>query len=1362
MHEIAYSSDSVVHDATEMMPGNIMEQTTFSETYQAQLIVKHIHGSPTNQGISIPDSKQDGHPAKEKCEDLVLESDNDVCDTRKQQSSNIERDDTALGHVLEVEGTVHQQDVAPTANQETPHIDFSFEKVTHDATDSSEIISSASSLETLHSETNVPFDPQLQQNPTSFHSTGHRRKMGSRRKNKGRTHFKDSGAESDQEPTVDVVGHVRDNETQEHTEMALKIETEVQEKSMETLLKEMGQLDLAQTEGVGDQVKLKAQDDTLVAIADINSLGLQSTLTTGPLEIDQSNFRDKQHEELPNVFSVTERENKGDEDTDWLRQGGHLPDMECSFPTEKNAEEQSIREHTELEGSAEQDIVSPTKEEVNANEGRDHKFILPEDDHSEDAVNKPHEQDVEPTENQEKPQMDFSFEKVTHDATDSSEIISSASSLETLHSETNVPFDPQLQQNPTSFQSTGHRRKMGSRRKNKGRTHFKDSGAESDQEPTVDVVGHVRDNETQEHTEMALKIETEVQEKSMETLLKEMDQLDLAQTEGVGDQVKLKAQDDTLVSIDLTSSSSAVDTHSTFRQILDEELLDERGKDNDLFRQDGNLQSSSLVVESHVKSEDKESSIALEKGTEQIPEEHYETECTLEPAAVSPSEEQLSTNEGQKQHVNLPQVTGTWHSHDSINQTKKEHKSQEIDVSNEITKVELFSAPHALATCDIGLKQAETAVDWSEQSGPSSPQGMHEKNHPRSTQRRRKMGSTRQTQFNRRHGEKRVETQESDTKADTQNLDRMEIVEELTTTNATSAVVTEENRLKSFFKDTSKEQSAFLNEGVVHPVEFVHAADVKHHMGNAAVSGEPSHDVSGTDTNPLLSISKGTANNGTTGAAHVTSSEPTKSTGEDEERQDNVNIIQHRALISTEDPVAADLEIVMSGVEGGAAEEQSTTQAMEPETDTAQEAAHNKNPEERNTSPCLDPKNRRRKMGSTRRNLRTGTKQEALHRTWHVSDEVTETATNVVDVKTESSSSIPKEELHVDAADKDGGTETTEYSHTSESHKPAAHQTFEEPSTSPKDGLMSQSAFGGRRRKMGSNRKSQGLQSHDNQTARVEKIQETQNERDVRSIREENAIEAKGLREESSKVDPSHKKKLSHLSSSKEGDPARPVGEKTPEPVTAAQHHNAGLQGSPQRFSLENRPDLKSNAYNVMMVGDSSVGKSSFMKRAQSGKFSLDLPASVGLDSCLWTVLVEGKPVVLQLWDTAGQERFHSITKQTFHKAHAFLLMYDITCSQSFSAVSYWESCIREATAESVTILLVGNKSDAERQVKTQEAEILAKDYRFEFMECSAATGENVIQCLETLARMLSQKDETRKDNVVLLKEPQQKTSRCC
>ncbi|KAK5872534.1 hypothetical protein PBY51_013224 [Eleginops maclovinus] len=305
---------------------------------------------------------------------------------------------------------------------------------------------------------------------------------------------------------------------------------------------------------------------------------------------------------------------------------------------------------------------------------------------------------------------------------------------------------------------------------------------------------------------------------------------------------------------------------------------------------------------------------------------------------------------------------------------------------------------------------------------------------------------------------------------------------------------------------------------------------------------------------------------------------------------------------------------------------------------------------------------------------------------------------------------------------------------------------------------------------MGSSRKAHGLKKYENQTASTDKIQDTQHESDVRSNTDESAIKTpEELREESLSLDQmseadESEKKPSYISTLKEGNAPRPVSEKTVQPL----YTEVGLgQERQQKFSLEGIPriaDLKSNAYNVMMVGDSSVGKTSFMKRAQSGKFSLDLPASVGLDSCTWTVVVDGKLVVLQLWDTAGQERFHSITRQIFHKAHAFLLMYDITSSATFSAVSYWANCIQEGAAEDVNILLVGNKSDrTERQVKTHEAEILAKEYNFEFMECSAVTGENVVQGLETVARMLSQKHDTREEAMVLHKDPpQKKSSGCC
>ncbi|XP_077458508.1 uncharacterized protein rab44 isoform X2 [Stigmatopora argus] len=215
--------------------------------------------------------------------------------------------------------------------------------------------------------------------------------------------------------------------------------------------------------------------------------------------------------------------------------------------------------------------------------------------------------------------------------------------------------------------------------------------------------------------------------------------------------------------------------------------------------------------------------------------------------------------------------------------------------------------------------------------------------------------------------------------------------------------------------------------------------------------------------------------------------------------------------------------------------------------------------------------------------------------------------------------------------------------------------------------------------------------------------------------------------------------------------------------VTPSQILRDRVHQPPDTWNVPHGKSTNLNPYNVIMVGDSCVGKTSFMKRAQNGKFFPDLPASAGLDTCLWTVVVDGKTVVLQLWDTAGQERFRSITKQIFHRAHAFLLMYDITSSQSFAAVNYWATCIQQGTVENVPVLLIGNKNDsAARQVTIEEGQNVAKEFEMDCMECSAVNGDNVIQSLEAVARLLTQKDDRREETLVLHKETPKKKSGCC
>ncbi|KAM9482751.1 uncharacterized protein rab44 [Clarias gariepinus] len=197
----------------------------------------------------------------------------------------------------------------------------------------------------------------------------------------------------------------------------------------------------------------------------------------------------------------------------------------------------------------------------------------------------------------------------------------------------------------------------------------------------------------------------------------------------------------------------------------------------------------------------------------------------------------------------------------------------------------------------------------------------------------------------------------------------------------------------------------------------------------------------------------------------------------------------------------------------------------------------------------------------------------------------------------------------------------------------------------------------------------------------------------------------------------------------------------------------------------EEIPDFEQAVYNVVMVGNSNVGKTSFIKRLQNGHFIPDYSATIGVDTFVQTVTFGSRTVKLYVWDTAGQERYHSITKQVFHKAQGLLLMYDITSSQSFQAVRAWISQIQENAPSDVILMLLGNKNDrTDRKVQLKEGEDLSKEYNIDFMECSAATGENVLESLKTLAWLLvKQRVRKEEEHTTLQPKPQnKKKSGCC
>ncbi|TNN87470.1 Ras-related protein Rab-27A [Liparis tanakae] len=174
-----------------------------------------------------------------------------------------------------------------------------------------------------------------------------------------------------------------------------------------------------------------------------------------------------------------------------------------------------------------------------------------------------------------------------------------------------------------------------------------------------------------------------------------------------------------------------------------------------------------------------------------------------------------------------------------------------------------------------------------------------------------------------------------------------------------------------------------------------------------------------------------------------------------------------------------------------------------------------------------------------------------------------------------------------------------------------------------------------------------------------------------------------------------------------------------------------------------------------LALGDSGVGKTSFLYQYTDNKFNHKFITTVGIDFREKRVEYKStnpdgsagrsQKIHMQLWDTAGQERFRSLTTAFFRDAMGFLLLFDLTNEQSFINVRNWMSQLQiHAYCESPDVVLCGNKCDLtdQRAVSEEEARELAETYGIPYFETSAANGQEVNEAVDVLLDLIMKRME--------------------
>ena len=188
-------------------------------------------------------------------------------------------------------------------------------------------------------------------------------------------------------------------------------------------------------------------------------------------------------------------------------------------------------------------------------------------------------------------------------------------------------------------------------------------------------------------------------------------------------------------------------------------------------------------------------------------------------------------------------------------------------------------------------------------------------------------------------------------------------------------------------------------------------------------------------------------------------------------------------------------------------------------------------------------------------------------------------------------------------------------------------------------------------------------------------------------------------------------------------------------------------------------------SYKIVILGDSSVGKTSIANQFSNGTFSELQDSTIGAAFFSKTRTVDGKEKKVEIWDTAGQERYHSLAPMYYRGAKGALVVFDITSTSSFNRAKMWVTELRIVSNLDIPITLVGNKSDLEknRQVSNEMAYNYSQENELTYIETSAKNNVNIEKIFdETVRNIPEQTSLYIEDDTVSLSNKAIVKRKCC
>lgn len=194
------------------------------------------------------------------------------------------------------------------------------------------------------------------------------------------------------------------------------------------------------------------------------------------------------------------------------------------------------------------------------------------------------------------------------------------------------------------------------------------------------------------------------------------------------------------------------------------------------------------------------------------------------------------------------------------------------------------------------------------------------------------------------------------------------------------------------------------------------------------------------------------------------------------------------------------------------------------------------------------------------------------------------------------------------------------------------------------------------------------------------------------------------------------------------------------------------------------------NTFKLVLLGQSSVGKTSINLRLTKNNFINNFETTIGVAFNRKTFNDNDKLYHINIWDTAGQERYISLTPIYFRNANIILLVFDLN---DLETINYLDHNIKQILQmnkkHTYQCIFIGNKLDL---VKKEYSEKIINNIKNRFKQynlyhdplyisLSAKTNENIYELRKLIISCCDNINIEKKDNVEINVKPKNKFNFC-